>query len=146
MRSPAEQWREMEDVLAIRAATQENPNELPIPAQLTLQNVVTDWDYPGQRSLLPEKIMQLRALEGRAQVSARELIEQYCATLAVYLRQRDVANRVSGRRNEPSINVPTLINDTVKRLNELDAKRGEMKETGAGSEGRPPVTQRRPPS
>jgi hypothetical protein len=146
MRSPAEQWREMEDVLAIRAATQENPNELPTRAQLTLQNVVTDWDYPGQRSLLPEKIMQLRALEGRAQVFARELIEQYCATLAVYLRQRDVANRVSGRRNEPSINVPALINDTVKRLNELDAKRGEMKETGAGSEGRPPVTQRRPPS
>jgi hypothetical protein len=145
MRSPAEQWRQMEEILSIQTATQGNPKELPTRAESTLQNVVADWDYAELKSFLPEKMLQLRALEGRAQVSARELIEQYCAALTFYLRQRETANRVSGRRNEPSINLPAVINDTVKRLNELDEKRREMKQTSAGSDGRPAAAERNLP-
>jgi len=147
-----EQWRQIEAVLQTRAAdTHSITNRTPARAQLTLQDIITDWEYPDQQAFLSQKITQLKSAAAsvpgqsgvargnpRAPESLPALITEYTSTLGNYLRKRDAANRATGHRNDPSINVPSLIENTINHLNDLDNKRDQLKRSIFMAEGNAP--------
>jgi hypothetical protein len=122
-----EQWRQVDDALAVRVSTHKSPNDLPTRTQISLQQVITDWDYTDQEPLLAQKLSALRSVELRLQPIAGEIIEQYWVALTRYIHARQRARTGSLLKNDFSSNVRLVLKDTVKRLNSLDAKREQIR-------------------
>jgi len=128
---PEEQWRQIEDALAVRASAQQNPNELPATTRMTLQRIIKEWPFRDQRSLLWQKFHLLRSLELRASPQPAQLMEEYRATLENYLQSRERGKRTLSRNADGSANIPLLVKETLRRLDDLDARREQMKRLSA---------------
>lgn len=117
MFKPEEQWRQVEDALVVRASAGQNTNGVLSNARLTLQAIITDWPLRDQRSLLWQKSHLLRALELRMDPQAAQLVEDYRSALEKYLKARERGK------------LGSLQKETVKRLDDLDLRREQLKES-----------------
>ncbi len=124
---PDEQWRQLDDALAIPASAHQQTNELPTNTRLSFQKVILDWPFADQQALLWQKVHQLGSVELRAHAEAVQLIEAYRAALQSYLQQRESGKKDSGRKNEAPLNIRSLVRQTIKSLNELDFRREQIK-------------------
>jgi len=120
-----EQWRQLDDILMIHAAEHASSNQLPVQAELTLQQVITDFTWQEQKAILGQKLQQLQAVEVRTQMPVAGIVEQYQAALSDYLRKHGPGSNY--KRNLSSFSMRQLAAQTVKRLNNLDVSREQMK-------------------
>jgi hypothetical protein len=117
--SPAEVGAQLEGVLITAVQVRLTPHELPIRTEVILQQVLQEWDWNRQSSLLRQKLIHLHALRARAASPLADVIDGYRQSLAVYIERRESLRAKPAR----SPVVKSLVSETVQRLNDLDVRR-----------------------
>jgi hypothetical protein len=133
MWSLAEAGAQLEGVLITPVQVRMTANELPIRTEVMLQQVLQEWDWNRQSSLLRQKLVHLNALRPRAPSPVAEIIDGYRQSLGGYIERRE------GLRAKPTGSplVKSLVTETIQRLNDLDVRRAvaasEMSRTGTAA-------------
>ncbi len=116
-------WRQLDETLATVVQVRLQPQELPMPTRVKLQSVISEWEFTRQTPMLVLKVFQLQALRLRLSPEAAGLLDEYRQTLESYLQKRNKARGASASKNQVVPNVRLAVNETVRRLDELDAQR-----------------------
>jgi hypothetical protein len=98
----------LDQILATPMQVRLKTSGLPGTTQVSLQNIMAEWEDKRQEPLIAQKISLLQALRLRAPPEALEAIDGYMLTLQ---------SRLRGRLNKA---------DTIRRLNDLDAQRMKL--------------------
>jgi hypothetical protein len=85
--TPAESCRRLAEALGPTVHVRSTENELPMPAEVSLQAIIRDWDLPIQIQVLKEKTRELEVLRLRVAADLAPLVEEYRLTLENYLQQ-----------------------------------------------------------
>ena len=93
------------------------------PSLLKLQSVLAEWDYARQSPVLLQKMNHLQALRWRAAEEFAGLVESYRQALESYVQKRSRAGAVPSSNHQPAPSLRLIVNETIKRFNELDAQR-----------------------
>jgi len=136
---PEDQWRQIDEALAVRAPAQQSTNQLPVNSRLTLQKIITEWPFRDQRLLLWERFHLLGSLELRTGPQAAQLLEEYRAVLESYLQSRERGKRSLNRNVDFPTSAALLVKETVRRLDDLDARREQLQRLSA-TQALPPGT------
>jgi hypothetical protein len=126
---PAQAWpmpvaaQKLEETLRPPVLVSGTPKELPHRARLTVQQIISEWDYLRQRIVLKGVTSQLVVMRFKTPPEMIALVDEYRATIDAYLDKRD---KVGVARSSPGL-VParadSLLRDAVKKLDELDLRR-----------------------
>ena len=108
--------------------------DMPQRAKLSIQQIITDWDYLRQRITLKGVTSQLLIVRFKTPPELLSLVDDYRATIENYLSKRDQAGIARSLPGLPPLRADLLVRDAVKRLNELDGNRAELRATNV-----PPV-------
>lgn len=122
----SESWIKLDDILRVGAQVQSRTNQAPDRFETKLQQVISNWDYAQQKSVLRGKVTQLRALQKRIAPELARLLYDYTNALDEYLRMRERAT-LGSARNPAAENIRFAIQETNERLNILDTIRADMK-------------------
>ncbi len=128
---PQEVLRQLDQSLASPVQVRRSPDQLPAHSELKLQQVVAEWEFAAQTPLLLEKINHLQALRLRAEAAAElaALVDDYRLALESYLQERRRTGTGSAKHLEkPSLRL--IVNETLHRLDELDARRESLRPDG----------------
>jgi len=132
-----EQWRQIESVLQTRALKSCNQPRNSGKAQLTLQDIISDWNIPIRDRFYLKRLSNLISSRDRSRRTRRSDhgVHVNLKTTTFETRAAAEADRT---RSDPSINVPALTDDTVRRLNELDAQTGSVEALDLITDGTTP--------
>ncbi|MSU59504.1 MAG: hypothetical protein EXS35_15260 [Pedosphaera sp.] len=130
---PEESWRRLDEMLRVSIAVRGAKTEMPLAAEVPLITVVRDWDFMRQTPVLRAKLKELDFARQRVAEEILPLVDDYRRVLANYLDHRGRAGlALTGARG----NIPaakTFLQDTLKQLEALEARRQEMKPAAAVS-------------
>jgi hypothetical protein len=115
-----ETWRQLEDILNTSVEVRLRPEDLPIKTVAKLQRILLEWDYVKQVPVLRLKVNHLQALRLRVPPEIEPLVAEYIGVLNVYLEKRGKPVSDKGKIKRGA---RKAIEETVKRLNELDVRR-----------------------
>ncbi len=124
--SPEAALRWLADLIQITVEVQETRDAPLIRRTLTLQTVVTEWDFAGQPPVLSERIRQLRALAGALPPEVKPLAAEYANTLQAYLEQRGRAGLQPTLPGLAQANLSDALRTAVSTLDALDRRRDEI--------------------
>jgi hypothetical protein len=99
------------------------PKELPHRTRLTVQRIISEWDYLRQRIVLKGVINQLFVMRVKTPPEMITLVDEYRATIDAYLAKRDKAGMARSLPGLPPMRADALVRDVVKKLDELDQRR-----------------------
>jgi hypothetical protein len=99
------------------------PRELPERDYLSIQNIIQQFDYLRQRILLQDLSQQLGFLRPRMPLPVVPIIDEYRRTIADYLGRRDRSGMSRSLVGLPHLNADSLVQDTLRRLDDLDHQR-----------------------
>jgi len=116
----------LDAVLRVQAEVRTMPHELPQRSNLSLQQVILQWDGQQQARVLVTRLGQLRALQLWAKAEVLPLVRAYYLTLHAYLDQRARFPYPAGLRGQAAVDYRVLLRDTTHRLDELDARRSDV--------------------
>jgi hypothetical protein len=97
------------------------PDELPLHAQASLQNIVRDWDPASQTFALQTKLRELEALRPRISRDLFSLLDDYHKVIAAFLENRDKGGFVLGLRRKAAHRHATAA--ALMQLDALDSQR-----------------------
>jgi len=103
------------------------PNSLPERREATLQQVLTDTDFTLQKAVLEQKLQQLFFLTFNLFPEAGSLAVGYQQAMKSYLEQRSASDYQPGLKTDPEVRNETLVRNTIKELNRLDALMADLK-------------------
>ena len=121
-----ESCKQLDDILTTPVQVRLNPTELPITTQVTLQNIVREWDFQQQQPVLLQKLNLLQALRWRASRETAGLVDGYRQVLEFYLQQHKGLGSSPSRKGPPP-NLNVLLKIATKRLDDLDAQRAALR-------------------
>jgi hypothetical protein len=113
-------------LLQVPVEVRARPQDLPQRRTVSLAQVIREWDYGWQTTILRQKINLLMALETDVPLDMVPLVEAYLNTLAGYLERRSrfpAAGALSGRA---TVEFGLLRRDTLRRLAALDRQRAKL--------------------
>lgn len=112
-------WRKLDEALRTPIEIRGYTNDLPLRGEATLQTIVRDWAPQPRLEALKAKLDELHVLRLRLQPEMVPLLDEYRLVLGEFVQQAALPQRgmfpVGIDRN--------TINDTVKALDALDARR-----------------------
>ncbi len=130
------------DVLSVISQVRLDTNALPIRAEVTVSQILSEWEFAQQRPVLLRKLTLLMAMRGSAPRQLAPLIDGYAACIQNYLQRRDGSGHepVSKlRTNRPG---PMLAREAVRQLAELDRQRASFQRLAMGNDaGANPLAQ-----
>ena len=91
--------------------------------RMSLQQMISQWDYLRQRILLRQVVDQLVPLRLRMPPDMVPLVDEYREVLGAYVAQRDRTGAGRAASGIPATRADALVKETVRRLDEIDAKR-----------------------
>lgn len=109
------------------------------PSRLTLEEVITTWDFPLQIPVLQRFITQMRALWMQSPPEVAPLVLQYADAVDEYLSARARAGYSALGRGHEVTSVRLVTRSIISRLRELDGRRSELA-AAAASNSSPPAT------
>jgi len=113
--------QQLQDILTTSVQVRLSPVELPLTTQVKLQIILGEWEFPRQQPTLREMVTRLKALRLRASAEFIRLVDDYRQTLETYVqRRRDAGGSTS--RVERSPKSKFIVSETIKRLDDLDAR------------------------
>ena len=118
--SRAETEKKLAAALKVPAQVYASEKALPRRAELTLQQVINEWDLPRQVIVLQKVVGQLRLLRLRTATELLPVVDGYRTTLEEYLRERGPVE--SHNKNSPGVN--SVKRTTCKKLDKLDRELG----------------------
>jgi hypothetical protein len=121
-------WKQLDEILATRVQVRLSANELPIDTTVTLQRIVTEWEFARQQPVLLQKVERLLALRPRASPEVAELVDAYARALQSYANGRPPKFKPSPLAIDETKRLPPAVHNLVQRLDELDARRNLLRE------------------
>ena len=100
--------------------------DLPHRTRLSLQQIIGEWDYLRQRSVVQGVVNQLRVLRFKMPVESVLLVDDYRRTLEDYLVKRDKAGNARALAGHPETVADRLVRDVNRKLDELDQRRAAL--------------------
>ena len=142
-----ESWQQLDQLLRTPVEVRRATNELPAHADVPLQVVIREWDFLRQGPALNRIQRNLELARLRIAPEFVEFLEGYHQVLAAFIHNRNQAGLAMPvmKIGSPRLRPPTR--DTLKQLEELDAKRMALRPqqeapatATAGTESRRPLT------
>jgi hypothetical protein len=118
-----ESQRRLDETLLTPAQVRLRADQLPASTRLSLQAVITEWDFASQRAALNEKLQALGFLRLHLAPELAALGEDYRQTLEEYLKQRTRLSLPLPGLTRPAPTVRSVVRDAVRQLDALDEKR-----------------------
>lgn len=120
-------WQKLGQILRAPVEVRRATNELPAHTDVSFQAVIREWDSVRQSPVLNGKLRDLELARLRVAPELIELVEGYHQALANFMRHRGQTDLVLpvARVNQPRLK--PLVRETLKQLDELDAKRMAMR-------------------
>jgi hypothetical protein len=123
MWTPAASREKLDEILSASVEFRSLSNNLPAHAEISLQTVIRNFDSERQAEILQSKLRDLGLAQLRVSPQFAALADAYRRAVAGYLGQ-------DGKPAIPSRRVKkTGVNDTLKKLDALDAQRRTIEET-----------------
>jgi hypothetical protein len=120
-------WKQLEEILATKVQVRLATNELPIDTTVTLQRIVTEWEFARQQPVLLQKMERLLALRPRASPELAELVDAYARVLRAYVNGRPPKFKPSALATGETARLPPAVRNLVQQLDELDARRNSLR-------------------
>jgi len=123
--TPAVSREKLDQILSVAVDFRAVSNALPVPAEVSLQAVIRNFDSARQTAILQTKLQDLELAQLRMAPPLDYLAAGYRAALADYLGQRRdvVPTPPSGRQSWAAAPSKVGANDTLVKLDTLDAQR-----------------------
>src|SRR5439155_7144926 len=106
------------------SAGQRQPQGHAQRTRLSTQRIINEWDYLRQRIVLKDVTAQLFSVRLKSPPELVALVEEFRATIENYLAKRDPIGMARSLPGLPPLRADFLVVDVVKKLDDLDAKRG----------------------
>jgi hypothetical protein len=126
-RSPGPQWtaavsrEKLDEILSVPVSYRSVSNNLPVSAEISLQNVIRSCEPAQQTEILQNKLRDLELAQLRMAPSLAALTAEYRNTLAGYLGEPRPARGQSALNRRASGKISA--DETLRRLDALDARR-----------------------
>jgi hypothetical protein len=120
-----ESWQKLDQVLHIPVQVRTGANELPQPGEVTLQQIVREWDLIRQTQALNNALRDLGLLRLHIAAEYAGLVRDYAQAIESYLNQRDRSNAIlpfvrnASRRR--------AVETVVQQFDALDAQRAALR-------------------
>jgi hypothetical protein len=117
-----ESWDKLDDALHTPVQIRSSTNDLPMHSEISLQNLLREWDDPARQQALQAKANELQLLRLRVAPDLAPLVSHYIETLNAYVE----AARKIRSSHFPLLRQTRLRNlnaEVLNRLDELDAER-----------------------
>jgi hypothetical protein len=98
-------------------------NDLPHRAQMSLQEIINQWDYLRQHIQLKQIAGQLTVMRVKMPPEMLSLVTDYLGTIDGYLKRRDQAGISRALPGMAPLQADAIVKETIRRLNELDRQR-----------------------
>ena len=105
--------------------------EMPQRARLSVQQIISGWDYLRQRIVLKGVTTQLLLMRFKTPPELVSLVDEYRTTIENYFKQRDQVGAARSLPGLPPMRADLLVRDVVRRLDELDEKRAALRAANA---------------
>jgi hypothetical protein len=119
----------LSEAVRLSARVQSGSNTSPAVLELNPQQVIRTLDSVRQRQFLGMVIAQLQAMRQSTAPELLSLTDAYRVTLEDYLRQRSQAGYAPERRSQLPPDIKSLVRNTVRKLDSLDARRHELQQS-----------------
>ena len=132
---PTQAWsiplalQKLDETLHPPALVSTQRKDMPQRAKLSIQQIITDWDYLRQRIALKGVTAQLLVVRFKTPPELLSLVDDYRATIENYLNKRDQVGFARSLPGLPPMRADLLVRDVVRRLNELDEIRALLPRT-----------------
>jgi len=94
-----------------------------------LQEAITKWNAADADMVVARAILRLELQRYRSTDALQPIIDAYIMALSSYVRgERDMARKGTAMRN-PAAQLASLRHDVCRKLDDLDAKRDEIRST-----------------
>ena len=124
MWTPAASRDRLDEILSVPVEMRMASNTLPAHANISLQAVIRNWDPPERDAILQTKLRDLELAQLRMAAPLVGLTDGYHRTLADFLDSGSrAASRLLFGKHTPVPPSKTAMNDTLKKLDALDAQR-----------------------
>ncbi|MBI3192797.1 MAG: hypothetical protein HYZ36_09040 [Pedosphaera parvula] len=120
--------RELAEILTASAEVRTSTNTLPIHTEVTLQQMIMNWNFDWQKPVLRQKLVQLANLRVNSPLGVVAIIDRYRQTLESYLRSRSEAENAPDTKLRTHSRGRILGQQTAKRLDDLDKQRRNFQE------------------
>jgi hypothetical protein len=122
--TPAVSRDQLDEILSVPVEMRVASNALPAHAQISLQAVIRNWDRARQAAILQTKLRDLELAQLRMAAPLAVLTDGYRRALADYLGSGKRPSLVTRWIKHPfASSSKTTVNDTLKKLDALDAQR-----------------------
>ena len=136
MRDPGPLWTpeasrtRLDQLLTVPVEARAGSNSLPAHAEISLQTVIRGMDFAQQTTILRTRLNDLGLAQYRMTPQFATLAAEYRRVLVNYLGENTVTITASTRQ-QPPVHHPsgTSASRTIKKLDELDARRRNMAST-----------------
>jgi hypothetical protein len=124
MWTPAASRDRLDEILSVPVEMRMASNALPAHANISLQAVIRNWDPPQRDAILQTKVRDLELAQLRMAAPLVGLTDGYHRALADFLGLGSRAARVWRWVKHPLVSASKMnVNDTLKKLDALDARR-----------------------
>jgi hypothetical protein len=124
MWTPAVSRDQLDEILSVPVEMRRASNALPAHAKISLQAVIRNWDQARRVAILQTKLRDLELAQLRMAAPLVVLTDGYRRALADYLGSGSRAAPLLRWVKHPfTSSSKTLMNDTLKKLDALDARR-----------------------
>jgi hypothetical protein len=130
MWTPGFSRAQLDEILSVPVDMRMASNALPVHAQISLQAVIRNWDMARQSAILQTKLRDLELAQLRMAAPLAVLTDGYRRALADYLGLGKRPSLTTRWIKHPfTSSSVTIMNDTLKKLDALDAQRRAIEST-----------------
>jgi len=121
---PTQAWsipvtlQKLEEALQPPALVSTGRKEMPQRARLSVQQIISGWDYLRQRIVLKGVTTQLLLMRFKTPPELVSLVDEYRTTIENYFKQRDQVGAARSLPGLPPMRADLLVRDVVRRLDE----------------------------
>ena len=119
--------QKLDDILLAQVEVRSASNALPALVQVTLQQFISEWDFPFQRRVLEQALNQLVSLRYNVPPEVIPLIDGYRLSLHNYLQRRAQVGSTQGDKRQVVLPTNYVIQDAIKALDQLYRQREALR-------------------
>lgn len=119
--------QKLDDILLAQVEVRSSSNALPARVQVTLQQFISEWDFPLQRRVLEQVLNQLVSLRYNVPPEVVPLIDGYRLSLHNYVQRRAQVGSTQGDKRQVVLPANYVIQDAIKALDQLYRQREALR-------------------
>jgi hypothetical protein len=124
--NPEDSWIKFEDSLTIPVEVRQSAKELPVPAEVTLQEIIGQWNPQTGAPVLQQTVQGLELLRLKAAPELAQLLDGYLATLQHWLSDTRPDRPAWTAKNHEE-QLASLRYFACKELSALDQRRAALR-------------------